>query len=599
MLSRQSLTNRTSLWKKFSNNKMKFRTERQLQKEFLLKDGDYKSIRDMLGRLRAMYPKKNILAELDDKQNIVYYTAEDIYEEVMNLGDGLIEAGLEGKHIAIISENCCRYILADITISSGVGVVTPIDVNAPLELMVTLLGKCDADAVLCRAAQVETLREAAKQLPRLKTLITIDRKVEGLLSYDELVETGRKMKEQSRFRNLELDLDAPAKILFTSGTTGANKGVVLTNTNLAANMLNCMDVIQANDRVENTSMSVLPMHHATEINTHIMSRIGSGRLTYINGNMRQMMTNIKIFQPGCVTVVPMIANAFYRNIWAGAKKAGKAEKLEKGIKLCKLFRLFGVEMSRKLFPDVYAPFGGKLHMMVCGGSMLNPVTIKGMADLDIRIENGYGITECGPLISMNADPLEEHLSVGRPCPGIKVKIANPDENGIGELCVKGKSVFHEYYKDPEATAAVFDEEGYFNTGDSARLDDKGRIFLMGRKKNTIVLENGKNICPEEVENVIETNMDFADDIVVYSAAYTGGKTERNVICAGLYISDEAVRADRGAIEACLRRINELLPDYKRIEYVELPANPYEKTSTRKIKRTTLPAACSGEGSNLM
>ena len=569
-----------------------------MQRDRLLKNGDYTSIRDMIGRLRDLYPDKPILAELDEKKHIVHHTSSDIFEEVMNLGDGLIAAGLQGKHIAIVSENCYRYVIADISISSGVGVVTPIDVNAPVALLATLLAKCDADAVLCGAEQLERLREAQKDCPRLKTIITIDRKVEGIASYDEIVEAGRKAIGNSVYRNLELDLDAPAKILFTSGTTGANKGVVLTNRNLAANMINCMDVIMADDK-ENTSMSVLPMHHATEINTHIMARMGSGRLTYINGDLRQMMNNIKIFQPTIITIVPMILNAFYKNIWANAKKAGKAEKLEKGIKLCNLARKFGVDPTHKLFADVYAPFGGKLSMIVCGGSMLNPVTIKGMNDLGMRIENGYGITECGPLISMNADTLEEHLSVGKPCPGLLVKIANPDENGIGDLCVKGPSVFHEYYKDPEATASVFDKEGFFNTGDSARIDARGRIFLMGRKKNTIVLENGKNICPEEVENLIETHLDYAEDIVVYQATFTSGSASREILCAGLYISDEARRADRLTIEKDMRLVNGLLPDYKRIEYVELPSSAYEKTSTRKIKRTQLPAKCSGEGINLM
>jgi len=160
-------------------------------------------------------------------------------------------------------------------------------------------------------------------------------------------------------------------------------------------------------------------------------------------------------------------------------------------------------------------------------------------------------------------------------------------------------VFHEYYKDLEATKAVFDAEGFFNTGDSARIDAKGRIFLMGRKKNTIVLDNGKNICPEEVENIIETHLDYADDIVVYQATFTSGSAAREILCAGLYISDEKRRADRRTIEKDLRTVNGLLPDYKRIEYVELPVSAYEKTSTRKIKRTLLPEKCSGEGINLM
>jgi len=438
------------------------------------------------------------------------------------------------------------------------------------------------------------VHEAQKDCPRLKTLITIDRKVEGFPFYEELLKTGRDAAACSAYRTLELDLDAPAKILFTSGTTGANKGVVLTNANLAANMVNCMDAIMADDK-ENTAMSVLPMHHATEINTHVMARMGCGRLTYINNDLRQMMTNIKIFQPTLITIVPMIVNAFYKNIWAGARKAGKTEKLEKGIKISRFLRKFGIDITHKLFADVFAPFGGNLRMIICGGSMLNPVVIKGMNDLGIRVENGYGITECGPLISINADTLDDHLSVGRPCPGLQVKIANPDGNGIGDLCVKGKSVFKEYYKDPEATAAVFDADGYFNTGDSARIDAKGRIILMGRKKNTIVLESGKNICPEEVENIIESHLDYADDIVVYQARLCEGNATSNVLCAGLYISDEAIRADHARIEKDLRKVNALLPDYKQINYIELPAEAYEKTSTRKIRRATLPAQCSGAG----
>ena len=577
---------------------MKLRTERQMQAKTLLKDGEYRSIRDMLQRINRIIPQKKILAGLDKDKQIYYYTASQLYEEVMCLGDGLIDLGLKGAHIAIFSENSCRYVLADITVSSGVGVVTPIDVNAPVNLVVTLLGKCDADAVLCGAGYIDRILEAQKECPRVKTLITLDRKVEGYPFYDELVEKGSSLKEQSVYRGLVSEPDAPAKILFTSGTTGANKPVLLSNANLAANMMNCIDVIRA--KGDNTSMSVLPMHHATEINTHIMARIGCGRLTYINDNMRNMMVNIKIFKPDVITIVPMIATAFYKTIWAQAKKAGKDEKLRKGIKLCNLLRKFGIDKAHDLFKDVYAPFGGNLNLIVCGGSMLNPVVIKGMNDLGIQIHNGYGITECGPLISMNADTLDEHLSVGPACPGLEVKIENPDEDGVGELCVRGKSVSHGYYKDPVATAAVFSEDGFFNTGDSARIDSKGRIILVGRKKNTIVLQSGKNISPEEVENVIETHLDYADDIAVYLAALPlAGGTSRDILCAGLYIKDQEIRRDTARIRADIEAVNALLPEYKNIEYIELVDEEYEKTSTRKIRRTQLPTVCSGKGIHLI
>ena len=331
-----------------------------------------------------------------------------------------------------------------------------------------------------------------------------------------------------------------------------------------------------------------------------MARVGCGRLTYINDNMRNMMVNIKIFKPDVITIVPMIATAFYKTIWAQAKKAGKDEKLRKGIKLCNLLRKFGIDKTHDLFKDVYAPFGGNLNLIVCGGSMLNPVVIKGMNDLGIQIHNGYGITECGPLISMNADTLDEHLSVGPACPGLEVKIENPDEDGVGELCVRGKSVSHGYYKDPVATAAVFSEDGFFNTGDSARIDSKGRIILVGRKKNTIVLQSGKNISPEEVENVIETHLDYADDIAVYLAALPlAGGTSRDILCAGLYIKDQEIRRDTARIRADIEAVNALLPEYKNIEYIELVDEEYEKTSTRKIRRTQLPTVCSGKGIHLI
>ena len=568
---------------------MKYQTEIEMQRGTLLREGRYRSIRDMLDRLSRLKPDAPILQELNEKEEKVTWTARALKEEVMCLGEGLLAAGLQGAHIAIVSGNCCRYILADLCVSNGVGVVTPIDANAPADLLALLLNKCDATALFCDPVTLPKVRSVREACPSLKTLILLSGQAEDVLTYDELLEKGRSVGENGPCDTMTPGREGPAQILFTSGTTGINKGVVLTGANLTANMNNCQDVVEAWED-HNVSMSVLPMHHSAEINTHIMTRIGCGRLTCICPDVRRMMPSLKIFQPSTITVVPMIAQAFYKSIWAGARKNGKAEKLAKGIRLANLLRKFGFEISHKLFPEVFAPFGGHLKMIICGGAMVNPVVVKGMADLGIRIENGYGITECGPLISMNADPRKEHLSVGKPCPNLETRIDQPDENGVGELCVRGRNVSSGYYKDPEATALVFDPDGWFHTGDMARIAADGRIFLMGRLKNTIVLSNGKNVNPEELENLIETRLEYVDECVVYPARLEKGDQE--FIVAGLYISDESRRADRSAVAADVAALNATLSSYKRLEYVELPATDYPKNAMRKILRKGLPTVIS-------
>jgi len=564
---------------------MKYKTERQFQKNLLLKDGDYKSTKEIFERLNKYLPNKKILAELDKNKQIIYHTSKDLLIDIEAIGDGLIDLDLENKHIALSADNSYRYIMCDLAIAGGVGVVTPIDKDAPNDLFITLLNKCDADALICSFHMIDKVKEVLPHCPNLKTIITIDKKVAGYPFLTEIMEKGKSLKDKGYYHNKELDLSAPAKLLFTSGTTGPNKGVILSQNNLAANTINCMDTMLASADKYNTSMSVLPMHHATEINTHILSRLASGRLTYINDSMKNMLTNIKIFKPYVITIVPMIANAFYKAIWTNAKKAGKDEMLKKGIKLCKFLRPLGIDPSRKLMKDVYAPFGGNLKQIVCGGAMLNPEVVKGFSDLGIFIVNGFGITECGPLISMNTDTVKEPYSVGKQCPNLEVKLSNVNEDGVGELCVKGKSVSLGYYKDEEATSKVFDTNGFFHTGDLASIDKKGRIFLSGRKKNVIVLDNGKNVCPEEIELEVMNNIEYIKECVAYIGSF--GEKNQEGICLGIFIEDNEIRNNKEKIQEDFRTLNKKLPVYKQINYLNIVETEYEKTSTKKIKRDTV------------
>ena len=563
---------------------MKLQTERQMNKNFLLKDGDYNSTKEIFERINKYIPNKNILAELDKNKNIVYHTASDLYNDVNAIGDGLINIGLENKHIAISADNSYYYIMCDMAIAGGVGVVTPIDRDATDELFALLLNRCEADAIICSFHMIDKVKKAMDKCPKLKTVITIEKKVDSFPCLAEIIEKGKSLQERGYYKNKKLDLSAPAKLLFTSGTTGPNKAVILSQNNLAANTINCLDSIMANPDEFNTSMSILPMHHATEINTHISARIAAGRLTYINDSMKNMMVNIKIFKPHVITIVPMIANAFYKAIWTNATKAGKDKLLKKGIKLCKLLKPLGIDPSRNLMKDVYEPFGGNLKQIVCGGAMLNPEVVKGFSDLGIFITNGYGITECGPLISMNTDTINEPFSVGKQCPNLEVKLHNINEDNVGELCIKGKSVSLGYYKDQEATNKVFDSDGFFHTGDLAKIDKKGRIFLSGRKKNVIVLDNGKNVCPEEIELEVMNNIPYAKECVCYIGE---NKNNKEVICLGLFIEDEEIRNNKMQIQEDFRTLNKNLPIYKQINYINLVSNEYDKTSTKKIKRDTV------------
>lgn len=562
----------------------KYKYESQWHANDILKEGPFTSTKDAFERVASFFPDRKVLAILDEDKKIKYWTAKEFKEETYAVGDGLIDLGLEGQHICICGDNSFEYVLCDTAIAAGVGVVTPLDKDAPVELLVRLLTKAEITAAIVSSYLLQKFEDVKKIYPALTTIITMDKRIEGYPYLEDIKEKGFKLASKKYYENKKIDPNALAKLLFTSGTTGSNKAVMLSQSNLANNIMNCMDIILGTNDETNTSMSVLPMHHATEINSHVFSRLASGRLTYICTSMKTMMQDIKIFKPYCITIVPMIANMFYKTIWDNARKAGMEKKLKMGIKLVTALRKIGIDISHKLFKDLFVNFGGNLSQIVCGGAMLNPEVVRGLEQLGIFTSNGYGITEAGPVISMNNDTFNKPYSVGKCCPRNTAKLFNIDEDGVGELCVKGNSISLGYYKDPENTAKVFDKDGYFHTGDLARIDKKGFIFLVGRKINAIVLENGQNISPEEIENMIQDNIPYCEDICVYSVKKKVGNRLVEQLVAGLYIPDETIRHDHEKILNDFKAFNATLVPYKRINYVNLPEEEYEKTALKKVIR---------------
>lgn len=553
-------------------------SENQILQKGIFKQGDLVNTKDMLLRMCKFYPNRPLLAELDQNKNVVKYDAEQILQNTCALGDAFLNLGFAEKHIAIMAKNSIKYIFCELAVTNGVGIFIPIDKDAPATHAKNLLNKCNAEVLICDSIILERLKDVLCECTNLKTIITIDQKIQSYDFVEELIDRGKNLPK--KFLNLEVDCDKTCKILFTSGTTGANKGVELSQTNIVQNVHNFLDVVPYLKQ-NRTSMSVLPFHHSTEVNTHIYTRLADGKLIVVCDSIKNFWRYLKMFHPDETIVVPMIANAIYKNIFVNNKNK---KSFEKRLRLHKFLSIFGINASRKIFKNEFEFLGGNFYNLIVGGAPLNATVAKGLSEIGITVCNGYGITECAPLVCMNTRIFEESQSMGLACPRLDIKLCDV-QNNIGELCVRGKNVSKGYFEDPNATALVFDKEHYFHTGDLVEIDKQGRIFLKGRKNNLIVLDNGKNIFPEEIEHKIESSLPYIKEVLVYDAEVLIGNQLQNVLCAGIYIEDESLR-DRAKIEADFKELNSQISNYKRIAYVDILECEFEKTSSRKLKRTS-------------
>jgi len=541
--------------------------------------GPYVSMKDMLERVAAYFKDTPALQEIRDGQ-VVTYTFSQIFSDVEALGEALIEMGLEGKHIAISADNSYRFVVSYLSICGGVGVAVPVDKDAPEQNFSLLLAKCDAEALICSAHMLKKAEYAKETCPLLKTVIVIEGEAEGYPSCDKLIERGRKLAEKGYYHNKKLDMDATAAIFFTSGTTGANKGVMRSQINLNANIMNCIEHMKGDSPL----VSLLPMNHAA-INNDIVSRLAVGKLTCINGSIKDLMANLQIFKPKMLSAVPMFAEMIYRGVWQGAEKQGKAEALKQAVQMSNGLLAKGVDKRSEIFHDVLAPFGG-IESIGLGGAPISPELVQGMHDIGVDLITGYGVTECGPLISMNSDTINDPFSTGQIVPHTEVMIDEPDEEGIGEILARGPSIMKGYYKDEEATKAVLSEDGWFRTGDYGKLDG-GKLFLKGRKKNLILLSNGKNVTPEEIEYLISITIPYIRESVVYAADTNVRGNMTTFITAAIYTD----MPDGGDLKDKLMKdfklVNDQLPQYKKVRCLQISNAEFEKNAMRKIVRDSV------------
>lgn len=517
-------------------------------------------------------------------------------EDVRGLGTYLISKGYRETNIAILGENsygwCCSF-FAVMAIGS---VTVPVDKELPIEDIDGIITTTGTKVLIygksSEAKVKEMLRNGGLKTVEMIISVASSNSIEASELRDRTLRTLEDVQTEgaglyaagdNSYYDYKIDVNKLASIVFTSGTTGKGKGVMLSQANIGLDMTLGM----YNFDITRKTLHVLPPHHTFGSTVNYVGHLSQGCEVYISSGIKHVSDEIKEQQPTHLILVPAFLEVMNRKIWATARKDGKEGLLKAMIKVSNFLRKFGVDVRRKLFASVLSAFGGKLELIICGGAKLDEEIIRNFDALGITILNGYGITECAPLISANRNKYQKPGSVGTPILACRVKIDNPDENGEGEICVKGPNVMLGYYNNPEATAEVFDKDGFFHTGDYGKLDEEGWIYITGRKKNLIILSNGKNVYPEEIEADLQ-KVEGVSEVVVY-AGESRVQKDKITIVAEIFpdadlLAHMGVNNAQEYFENQVKALNAKMPPYKAVKCVKLRDTEFQKNTSRKITR---------------
>ena len=430
-----------------------------------------------------------------------------------------------------------------------------------------------------------------KKNSNVKYFISMDleKKTDGIYSQSELVKEGTRLVENGnkKFIEARIDNEKMGIMLFTSGTTAISKAVMLSHKNLCANLFDIASTIKVDEN--DIFLSFLPLHHTFECTTGFIYPISKGSAIAFCEGIRHIADNIKEYHITAMVSVPILFENMYKKVMKNIEKKGKLETVKKGIKISQFLLKLGIDIRRKLFKEIHDNLGGRLRLFVAGGAALDPETEKGFNALGVAMYQGYGLTESSPVIAAEDDKYRRLGSIGKAFPSLDVEIDNPNEEGIGELLAKGPSIMIGYYNNEEASKETIDAEGWLHTGDLAKIDKDGYIFICGRKKFVIVLKNGKNIYPEELETLIN-KIEGIKESFVYGKPEDDGDYK---ICAKVVYDRELVEEIFGTTEEeklkdCIwqeiKKVNKKMPAYKYIREVSITEEDLIKTTTQKIKR---------------
>jgi len=546
------------------------------------------SVREMLKIAKEEVGEKNAFEYKDEieKERIVKVTYKEFIDDTIYLGTALSKYNVLDKHVAIIGENSYKWITVYITMLQGNGVFVPIDKELPIEGVINVLKHSESEVLFYSKKYEDWIDKISEELPNIKYFIGLNQE-ENIdskkLSYKSFITEGKKEYKNGnkKFYDLKTDSNELRMLVYTSGTTGDPKGVMLTEHNILSVANYGLMVAEIGDRC----LSVLPYHHTYEAVAGIIIEIFNHSCICINDSLKNVLKNLNLFKPNCIYLVPAFAEVFYKNIWANAKKTKKDKTLKVMIPISNILRKVGIDLRYKLFKSIHEAFGGSLKTIICGGAPLRPEIGKFFNDIGIVLLNGYGITECSPLVSVNSKRCNDSSTVGIVLPCCEIKLENKNAEGDGEICVKGDIVMMGYYKEKEKTDRVL-KDGWFNTEDYGHLNKNGQLVINGRKKNLIVLDNGKNVYPEEIENYI-LKVPYIQEAIVKSKRNESG--QETALIAELFLNEEKVKElnvddIHQKVKLDIRDVCKALAYYKRISEIEIRDKEFVKTTTNKIKR---------------
>ena len=555
---------------------------------------EFHNFRKLLEQSEALYGNSPAFKVKNQIGQILDISYTRFKADVEALGTALLDLGLDGCKVAVAGANSYKWCTSYLAVGSGVGVVVPTDKELPFDDILSILTVSESKAIIFDERFGEKLLEHRDRLPKGLILISMDssKEEDGILSYDLLLNNGYRLigTGDSAYFDKDVEGNKLTVLLFTSGTTGMSKAVMLSADNICSDVRSIMGFVKINkgERI----LSLLPIHHTYECSVTFLCCIYGGVTICFCDGLRYITKNLEEYSPNILIVVPLILERFYnRIIKAIEKEKGGAAKIALGSAIAKVAGAVKIDVSDLFFGKIKKAFGGSIRLIISGAAGIDSDVIKNMNRFGIRTFQGYGLTECSPIIICNSDKDNKYDSIGKPIPYVEAKIDNPDENGVGEICVKGPMVMLGYYKDPEATRATFDPDGWFHTGDLGSVDKDGHYYIRGRCKSVIVTHNGKNVYPEELESLLLREAAVKECIV------TGAEDERGntIVFARIFPDLTAIGAAHGnraitekeiskAVSDAVKAINSQVVSYKAIRRFEIVDKEFEKTTTSKIKR---------------